>query len=73
MWCIEEGLSGEREVRKAGQEKQLHGDGSHLESSLSLSPRRALEGDCTLVLATGRQEGWLFVHPYQSVIGNWLE
>lgn len=55
MWCIEEGLSGERGVRKAGQEKQLHGDGSS-ESSLSLI-RRALES--TLMLATGRQEGWL--------------
>lgn len=71
MWCIE-GLSGERGVRKAGQEKQLNRDGSYLESSLSLIPWRALEGECTLVLATRRQEGWLLVHPYQSVTGNWL-
>ena len=27
----------------------------------------------TRVFSTGRQEGWLFVHRYQFVIGNWLE
>lgn len=57
-------------MREMDRRKRRAGTWSQLESSLSLIPWKDWRKSCTQQLTTVRQGVWLFVYPYQPVIGS---